>query len=402
MRTKSSRYRSSRSSESWRGRSRTPRATCEIVDRGGRRGGGRRYWCLRHRADATAKHGVPASACRRAAESPLPPAHEIDLDEFAGGVGLWGAVPAVYDTTRQPLDRGVHIHARRAPGRSKDIDETFRSVRIRGNDVPETGVLVSELDAIYFMVSSVFGFEVDQIHCRHCAAPHLDRDWFCVHPHRRHLCSTCGRYFVEPAPAIANPIVGVRAECRVEVQQPTPSSRSITLDQSDYPGGIQVWGSNPAIVWTGRVPEEEGIHLHAFKELGGEPEIDDTFFHVTLDGIRLGALEVRTLMAQSVLPHLSHRLRSVCCPVCRHPQFDAGQLAFTPRREHECQKCGQRFEVRGRTRNVIANPLVEALETLAARAPRPPQPYGIDLLIEAPGTPHGKSARRSIRANRAP
>jgi hypothetical protein len=27
--------------------------------------------------------------------------------------------------------------------------------------------------------------------------------------------------------------------------------------------GIQIWGSNPAILWTGSQIEEEGIHIHA-------------------------------------------------------------------------------------------------------------------------------------------
>src|ERR1700689_1307212 len=68
-----------------------------------------RYWCLTHKADATAKYGRPAMACRAAHLPPILP-HEIldlDLDQYPGGVGLWGAVPPVYDTTRLPLDFGI-------------------------------------------------------------------------------------------------------------------------------------------------------------------------------------------------------------------------------------------------------------------------------------------------------
>ena len=394
MRTKSSRYSSRRLPEALhasRGGPRWPEGSspqsppsCKIVERGGRRGGGKRYWCLRHRADATAKFGVAAPGCRRAEELPLPPPFEINLDEYSGGVGLWGAVPAVYDTTRQPLDRGVHIHARSTLGPKKNIDKTYRSVRVRGARLPADGALVSELDAIYFMVSSVFGFETQQLLCHHCGTPHLDRDWFSVHPHRRHLCAACGRYFVGTAPAIANPIIGVRGECRVEVRKPTPSSKSLTLDQAEYEGGLQIWGSNPALIWTSDVAEEEGIHVHAFRTLNDEPEIDDTVAQVTIDGITLDAVMVRTLMAQSVLPHVSGRLRSIDCPRCGDTQFDVGELAFTPRGDHTCQSCGHQIVVRGRVRKVVANPLPKTLETLAAHAPRRPQPYGIDLQPEAP------------------
>jgi hypothetical protein len=39
---------------------------CTVVAVGKRRDGGTRYWCLRHKADATAKYGKPAKACRAA------------------------------------------------------------------------------------------------------------------------------------------------------------------------------------------------------------------------------------------------------------------------------------------------------------------------------------------------
>jgi DNA-directed RNA polymerase subunit RPC12/RpoP len=170
----------------------------------------------------------------------------------------------------------------------------------------------------------------------------------------------------------------------VEIRQPTPTSRHLALDQSKYDGGIQIWGSNPALVWTSDVPEEEGIHVHAFKTLGGEPEIDDTVAEVTIDGITLDAVMVRTLMAQSVLPHVSGRLRAIDCPECGDTQFDTGKLAFTPRGDRLCGRCGHRIVVGGRVRRVIANPLPIALKRLAAEAPRTPQPYGIDLLPDTP------------------
>jgi len=78
---------------------------CHVVSVGKRRDGGTRYWCLKHKADATAKYGKPATACRTAHFPPI--AEEdiltIDFAKYPGGVAMWGAVPPVYDTTTQPL-----------------------------------------------------------------------------------------------------------------------------------------------------------------------------------------------------------------------------------------------------------------------------------------------------------
>jgi hypothetical protein len=123
---------------------------CHIVDVGKRRDGGTRYWCLRHRADATAKYGKPSTACRTAHVPPIAEKDILTLDfaTYPGGVALWGAVPPVYDTTRLPLDRGIHVHSRVTVDSEKELDNTFRAVRIVGKDLPDGGLMVDELDAI--------------------------------------------------------------------------------------------------------------------------------------------------------------------------------------------------------------------------------------------------------------
>src|SRR5690348_10184978 len=90
---------------------------CKVVLVGKRRDGKPRYWCLEHHADATAKYGKRATKCRAAH---LPPLRRedilrLDIDRYKGGVALWGAVLAVYDTTIQPMELGVHVHARISP-----------------------------------------------------------------------------------------------------------------------------------------------------------------------------------------------------------------------------------------------------------------------------------------------
>ncbi len=127
--------------------------SCEIVSVGKRRDGGTRYWCLSHKADATAKYGRQAKECRYAHVPPLAPEDvlALDADDYEGGIALWGAVPPVYDTTRRPLDRGIHVHARKKAAKAKDMDRTYRSVRLYSAKakLPPEGVVISELDAIY-------------------------------------------------------------------------------------------------------------------------------------------------------------------------------------------------------------------------------------------------------------
>ena len=105
--------------------------SCDITPVGKRRDGGTRYWCLAHRADATAKYGRPARICRAAHLPPILPDEvlTLDLDEYPGGVALWGAVPPIYDTTRLPLDFGIHVHARCESDGEKAIDGTYRGVK---------------------------------------------------------------------------------------------------------------------------------------------------------------------------------------------------------------------------------------------------------------------------------
>jgi len=120
---------------------------CNIVAVGKRRDGGTRYWCLRHRADATAKHGKPAHACRAAHVPPIPAedVFPLDISKYAGGIALWGAVPAVYDTTRLPMDRGIHVHTRVTAQPEKEIDCTFRAVRILERRLPREASLFPSL-----------------------------------------------------------------------------------------------------------------------------------------------------------------------------------------------------------------------------------------------------------------
>lgn len=358
---------------------------CRIVAVGKRRDGGTRYWCLEHRADATAKYGRRAAKCRHADIPPIMPHQtlDIDIEQFRGGVAMWGAVAPIYDTSHATVEQGVHVHARRASGGPKEIDGTFRQVRAsrrcRGH---VHQIEISELEAVYYMVSSVLGFQIKRVDCTYCGFSHLDKDWFSVHPHSRHLCAGCGRHFRDSERSIGNPVAAVK-----EAFQPNHAVKSarkaIDIDQSKYTGGIQIWGSNPALLWTARRSEEEGIHVHAISDDGASTLIDETYSRVTVDGVRLDGTMIRTLMAQSALPHLGGRVVSVRCPQCRHPHFDTSEHAFTPHEDHVCGGCGATFRTSGRVRKTIGNPMIGLFADLGRNAPRPPRQHRNTLLVES-------------------
>jgi transposase-like protein len=244
-------------------------------------------------------------------------------------------------------------------------------------------VLVNEIEAIYYMVTSVFGSQMLYVRCTHCGWPHLDKDFFSVHPHHRHLCAGCGRHFNDSKDGIGNPIVGIRQACGVREHRTAPAKENLNIRQADYPGGIQIWGSNAAFIWTGEHEEAEGIHVHAFRELQQEPELDETYGEVIIDGVRLDAEMVRVLMAQNVMPSLKGRVRSIDCPACRRPRFGVAEHAYTPSATHTCSDCGHQFAATGRPRNSVANPLPAILAGLARLAPRQPQQHRLDLLPES-------------------
>lgn len=350
---------------------------CKIVAVGRRRDGGTRYWCLAHHANATAKYGKPAQKCVAADDVPIAVEDTLDLDikSYPGGVALWGSVPAVYDTTNRQMDRGIHVHARLVMGGEKVIDRTYRKLRIPlASDLFSDGwTEVDEIDAINYMVSGVFGFETTIVNCVHCGFPHLDRDWFAVHAHRRHQCHGCGRQFSDKVLGIGNPLAAVRAHLGARNSKSKTPKRIASFSQSQFDGGIQIWGSNPAILWTSARAEEVGIHVHGFMTIDEEMPrgIDDTFSKVVIDGIRLDAAQVRTYMAQTAMPHLDGRVTSLTCSACGQPHFDEGELAFTPHVEHRCLYCGYEFLSPGQMKKTISNPFVTIRQDLAKIASRP-------------------------------
>lgn len=356
---------------------------CQILAVGKRRDGGTRYWCIKHRADATAKYGKPARKCLRVHIPEPTPSEKLSIDTamYPGGIALWAAVPPVYDTTTRAMDRGIHVHARKKLSGDKVIDETYRHVDIfhEGNRYP-----IGELDAIYFMVSTVFGFPVKSLLCDKCGYSHLDKDWFAVHPHQVHLCAGCGRNFRDKQRAVGNPVGVVREVTGLAPPPCQSANRNIEINQKDFSGGLQIWASNPAILWSKNKVPEKGIHIHAFESESDKiPAIDDTYSRVIIDGHELNEMQVRTYMAQTVMPHIDGRVMYLQCQ-CGTELFCEGEDAYTPVVDRRCKNCDQVVRPSSRLRQVIANPVLRTLELLSHSAVRTVRQHDMQLLREAP------------------
>ncbi|BAN00539.1 hypothetical protein [Ilumatobacter coccineus] len=340
---------------------------CHIDSEVKNRSGHPRWWCYTHGAPAWGAGGTRLRECP-GANRPEPPPDEIlelDVDSYLGGVGLWGAVHPVINTGPRVKEWGIHVHARDRPGGAKAIDDTFERVVLRGSS--ET-IEVDALAATSYLVANVFDLELKRLGCPHCGGIHLDAEEFAAEAHRKHQCNHCGRHFFDPdgEPSISNPLAGL-SESFGRRGGVTTSQEALSIKQSDF-GGIAVWGSNEALLWTAERPEESGVHVHAWSDAGALV-IDDTFGRVSIDGEQLNPEQVRVLMVQQSLSFLRDRVVDLACTGCGTPHFDVGLDGLRPHDLHICHHCGAEFKGRSRYRKVVSNPAVALIRRLSSHTP---------------------------------
>jgi transposase-like protein len=346
---------------------------CSIEQVGKQRNGRPRYWCSVHGASATGRYGARLSECESAyRDTILRNVLELDPEDYLGGVALWGAVPAVFDTSGLPPEVGVHVHARQK-GDRKEIDATFDEVALscKRDLLDNARCIITAEAAVAYYISRFLKRDIQHLYCSYCGELHLDKGFFAVKPHRRHLCHGCGRYFQVDRKGVSNPIALLRANLHLpsSSQDPVRPNRPLDIQQIDYPGGIQIWASNPALLWTADRPEDEGLHVHGFCRPGAFA-FDETYSSVIIDKIRIDEVQVQYLMAQMALPYLANKIVSLKCPSCSAEHFDQGELAFCPHSEHVCETCGKIFVTPGRRRLVVSNPFVATRGELYAASPK--------------------------------
>lgn len=293
---------------------------------------------------------------------------KLDPSQFPGGVGIWGALDPIYDTTSLPREHGVHVHARKVKNRKKAIDESFDVVDVA---LPSGAmVTIREVEATPYVGAAVLELPIDDIRCAYCSTPHLDEARFSVHPHQRHQCLACGGEFLLGRRGIGNPIAQAKLELGdAQLVRPTvPGKKLVRIDQAaDHcSGGVRIWGSNPAILWTADRAEEAGIHVHAYRAGIELPTVDNTYESVQIDGVSLDATTVRLFMIQRTLRELSPLVRHVKCHHCGASHLDdRAPFAVEPHRNHACVACGR---VTTTEQAVVSNPIVDILPALYANA----------------------------------
>jgi transposase-like protein len=231
-------------------------------------------------------------------------------------------------------------------------------------------VEIREAEAQAYVAAAVLRSPLASINCPYCSAPHLDEHRFAVHPHQSHLCHTCKRQFLNRDRSVGNPIMVAKRELDdAQVSRPTvPGGGPLRIDQSaDYcSGGLLIWGSNPAILWTAQRDEEEGIHVHAHMPGEESLTIDNTYASVEIDGIMLNASMVRLLMVQRSLAHIRGSVTYVRCSRCGAPHYDEETpFAVEPHQNHPCTQCQH---VEFTSGPIISNPLVQVLTDLYSGA----------------------------------
>ena len=293
---------------------------------------------------------------------------DLDPTRYPGGVGLWGALPAVYDTTKYPLDRGIHVHARLRPNaRYKPIDDSFSEVNVLTQN--STTVNITEAAAKAFVCGAIFGLNLKHLRCPHCGEPHLDLDEYSVRPHNDHSCARCRLPFQDKELSVGNPIIATKqALGDASVVRPTKKvTRKLNIKQDALycSGGVRIWGTNPAILWTAKRDEEDGIHVHCHEACNDVPVVDQTFGAVEIDGIAIDAQQVRSYMVQNALGFLRIALVSLVCSSCGRAHFDAlAPEALTPHPQHKCT-CGASLFA---GHAAISNPLHDTLRALYANS----------------------------------
>ncbi|MEL7200388.1 MAG: hypothetical protein AAGK25_02190 [Pseudomonadota bacterium] len=341
---------------------------CEISQVGKSRNGKPRWWCTKHGAPATGRYGVRLDECEAAyLDYENFDQLTLDPDVYPGGIGIWGAVEPVFNTTGKIDKPGVHVHARSESSVAKEIDKTFDAVSMtaRTDLFQEGPITITQETAVAYYVSRFLGHEIKHLFCVKCGTLHLDAGYFATHPHKKHLCHACGNFFHDSEKSISNPIMYFRALSPAfqTERKLVKSEKVFEAAQSDYPGGIQIWASNPALIWTAERAEEQGIHIHAFVD-HDDPVVDDTFGKVVIDGLELDYLQVAQLMAQQTLPHLQSKVVSLSCPKCHRPHFDKGAAGVNPKKQHTCEFCDASFENPGKRKLVVSNPIIELFNTL--------------------------------------
>jgi hypothetical protein len=278
---------------------------CDIVPCGKFRNGAERWWCRTHQVHwgvkADLQQAVQGDEGIRCSNSTQPMHYTknplvINPADYLGGIGIWAALPTAINTTDEPDIDGVliHVHVRPQLQGKKSIDGNFPSVVIKScESSPLFGnaliniqrVVIAPPSALAYLEALINNLPLGTLYCNRCQHPHLDLGDFARNPHKKHFCGNCGvDSNWSKTPIVSSPLNELAHKL---TKNSTFVESDRTLDLRDYPDcQIKVWSSTPAVLWTGDLAQEMGIHVHIYQ--GKKKILDNTFGKVTgFDGSHL-------------------------------------------------------------------------------------------------------------------
>ncbi len=276
---------------------------CQIIPCGKFRHGAKRWYCKTHQMH----WGTLADfeSCRNSenqemecSSKDLPLNYVVDPFELNFSdfeeIGIWVSLPrALSSRAIEKRAPKIHVHRRKTGQKEKDVDNDFDALVLSYNqnlglfeseDISK--IQVTPPSAFEFVMALKEGREVSCVSCKRCGYPHLDLGDFAKKAHKKHYCGNCGNdSIISTEPIVSTPLKPLHDQFNKANSYVKPN-REINLDDDKYKGlHFDIWSSTPAIIWTANRDQEEGIHVHVYKD--GKYLVDDTFSKVVYKGNEL-------------------------------------------------------------------------------------------------------------------
>jgi hypothetical protein len=269
---------------------------CYLVPAGKFRNGKERMWCRTHQYHFGRKGDIQKCGHADLEMEVMWHPPEINPRRYPGQLAIWYALPPMLTIGAPiPEETGIHIHGRVDPDGKKTLDRTFPCVLVAvpdSLDIMPDWIVITPPAAESWLYATENDIPMTVEKCRYCSTPHLDLGYFAQKPHRMHLCGNCGREFRVQSHTVSNPLSLLATALEKRPREYIPAPDSLNINSLDYPGGIEIWASTPAILWISDKPQQTGIHVHAYDDSGKKRLIDETFAEVTLDGKDLSREEL--------------------------------------------------------------------------------------------------------------
>jgi hypothetical protein len=264
---------------------------------------------------------------------------DLDRDNYSGGIAVWAAIDPAIQSTADPCSLGIHVHARETSGGPKIIDVSTDRFKLRlgGEDILVTGEMAKS-----YRACRVLGIPMADLRCLSCGSVYVDTLEEIPKRHGKRPLSCCAKPMVLKKNVVANPLCNLQLKLFQRRPKTIASAKDLVLDPTRYPGGVRIWGTGQAILWSAMRAEDSGIHVHAYDSQMNRI-IDDTYGQVWYGGSYLPAREIQLYTVQQTFSSLRGKIHCLRCPHCNNCHLDDGVFAIRIHRTHLCEHCGKKF-----------------------------------------------------------